>query len=127
MMYCSVSLHSIGGTIFTNQLRMNLVRFAPGLPADLAKALEQSVTTIKSIDPPFRAGVLNAYVRSVDRTFLLGVPAGVLASLSAMYVFRIFGRGLSNLTSLYNRMVRNISVKEALNSQPKATAVSQNL
>ena len=31
--------------------------------------------------------MLEAYVKSVDRTFLMGVPAGALASISATYDF----------------------------------------
>lgn len=79
-----LSPRRLGGTIFANRLRANLGIYSPGLPAELEKALEQSVATIASIDPALRGGIVKAYVRSVDVTFLIGVPAGVLAGLSAM-------------------------------------------
>ena len=60
--------------------------------------------------------MLKAYVKSVDRTFLIGVPTGALASISATYDFdalcvTCFLGGLLIFFHVY-RMIRNLSVKE---------------
>ncbi|GBE78995.1 Efflux pump roqT [Sparassis crispa] len=80
---------SISGTIFTNLLRTNLRVYAPQLPAALVVAVEQSVTAIAEVAPDMRAAVLHAYTFSISRVFLIGVPAGALASLSGMLVRNI--------------------------------------
>ncbi|GBE78990.1 Efflux pump roqT [Sparassis crispa] len=77
---------SISGMIFTNLLRTNLHVYAPQLPAMLAMAVEQSVTAITEVAPDMREAVLHAYTLNISRVFLIGVPAGALASLSGMLV-----------------------------------------
>ena len=115
--YAHWHIPSIGGTIFTNQLRTNLAIYAPGLPPALTTALEQSVSTLSSLDPSLRVPVLKAYVKSVDRTFLIGVPTGALASISATYDFDalcvtcFLGELMIFFFHEY-RMIRNLSVKE---------------
>lgn len=74
---------SISGTIFTNLLRTNLRAYAPTLSPALAAAVEASVTAIGEVSAEggLREAVLVAYTRAVSRVFLIGVPAGALASL----------------------------------------------
>lgn len=75
---------SIAGSIFNNRLRHNL-EFVD-LPVVLKLAVEQSVTVIAALPVDTRALVTAVYVKSLDPVFLLGVPAGILASLSALWV-----------------------------------------
>ncbi|EIN09916.1 transporter [Punctularia strigosozonata HHB-11173 SS5] len=74
---------AIAGTVFDNQLRANI---PSTLPAELAKQISQSVSVIKTLDPADRAIVIEAYTKSLRPVFMIGVPAGALASLCALIV-----------------------------------------
>ncbi|KDQ59779.1 hypothetical protein JAAARDRAFT_33346 [Jaapia argillacea MUCL 33604] len=84
---------AIGGTIFSNQLEKNLHVYAPDLPANLATAVEQSVNAISLVEASMRPLVLRAYTESINRVFLLGIPAAALASLSGFLVRNISLKG----------------------------------
>jgi hypothetical protein len=47
-----------------------------------------SVTAIFDLPKELQAGVIEAYSYSLNRVFLMGVPASALASLSGLYVLR---------------------------------------
>lgn len=74
----------MAGSIFANELRQNLVKYAPDLPVEAKDAILQSVTVIKLLAPSLQSQVIEAYARSLDVVFLVGVPAGVLTSLAAL-------------------------------------------
>jgi hypothetical protein len=72
---------AIAGTVFNNQLHSNL---PSTLPADVAAQVVASVTVIKTLAEPVRGIVIAAYVQSLRPVFVIAVPAGALASLSAL-------------------------------------------
>jgi hypothetical protein len=72
---------AIAGTIFSNQLNSNL---PDALPADVKKAVAQSVTIIFTLPDDLKGPVIDAYAKSLKPVFILGVPAGALAAFSAM-------------------------------------------
>ena len=75
---------AIAGSIFSNSLAKYIPQYAPGIPPEFTTLVRQSVTVIFQLPPEVQPGVIKAYVKSVDDVFLLGVPAGALASLSAL-------------------------------------------
>jgi hypothetical protein len=81
--YCNNVWFRIAGTIFDNQLRHNLPR---NLPPGVADAVVASVTAIKTLPPDVKAVVIDAYAKSLQPVFILGVPAGIMASLCALWV-----------------------------------------
>ncbi|EIN10640.1 hypothetical protein PUNSTDRAFT_132726 [Punctularia strigosozonata HHB-11173 SS5] len=89
-------LGRIAGTVFDNQLRHNLPKT---LPDGVANAVVASVTAIKSLSPEVKAVVIEAYAKSLQPVFILGVPAGILALLSAILVpnYNIMEHGGSTL------------------------------
>ncbi|KZW04065.1 ABC transporter [Exidia glandulosa HHB12029] len=74
---------AIAGTVFANGLKANL---PSTLPPEVALAVRRSVSVIFTLPEDVRAEVVHAYIKSIDQVFLVGVPAGVLASLSAFLV-----------------------------------------
>ncbi|KZS97593.1 ABC transporter [Sistotremastrum niveocremeum HHB9708] len=77
---------SIGSTLFGNQLVANLPKYTNGLTPDQIFAVRSSVTAIFTLPEELQQGVTAAYVASLDRVFILGVPAGALAALSALLI-----------------------------------------
>jgi MFS family permease len=75
---------AIAGSIFNNRLRDNFEVI--DLPVVLKLAVEQSVTVIAALPIETRNLVTAVYVKSLDPVFLLGVPAGILSSLSALAI-----------------------------------------
>jgi EmrB/QacA subfamily drug resistance transporter len=76
---------AIAGTIFANQLQTQLTYFAPGLSSDVALAVRQSVTVIFTLPPEMQEPVIKAYSRALGYVFILGIPCGAFASLSALF------------------------------------------
>ncbi|KAF8597187.1 MFS general substrate transporter [Ceratobasidium sp. AG-I] len=74
---------SIAGTIFSNELARNLLRYAPNVPTEV---LRNSVAAIKSLPQDQREGVVIAYSKSIDSVYLLGVPAGALSILAVLFI-----------------------------------------
>jgi len=74
---------AIAGTIFSNQLRSSL---PDDLPADIRAAVVASVTIIQTLPDEIKRPVIDAYAKSLQPVFILGVPAGVCATLSALLV-----------------------------------------
>jgi len=77
---------AIAGAIFSNGLSTYIPQFAPDLAPDVAAQLHESVTVLKTLDPKQRAEAVHAYVKAIDRVFLLGVPGGLLGTLSALLI-----------------------------------------
>ncbi|KAG8810908.1 hypothetical protein FRC17_002709 [Serendipita sp. 399] len=80
---------AIAGTVFNNQLSKELgfyVARGDILPM-IADAVKRSVTAIFMIqDPDKKQLVIHSYVRALDYTFLLSVPACVLTSVAVSLV-----------------------------------------
>jgi hypothetical protein len=72
---------AIAGALFSNQLRNNL---PPGLDPAIAEAVVKSVTVIKTLPSEIQQSIIDAYVMSLHPVFIIGVPAGGLASLSSL-------------------------------------------
>jgi hypothetical protein len=76
----------IAGTIFRNKLKEYLAAYVNEIPTDSLTAVQQSVDAIFTLPPAIQDLVISAYIRSLNHVFLLGIPAGILASISAAYV-----------------------------------------
>ncbi|KAF8315117.1 ABC transporter [Clavulina sp. PMI_390] len=79
---------AIAGTIFANQLVVELHKYASGLDPTVADKVRQSVTYIFTLPVEEQAPVIQAYSRSVGFVFLMVIPAGILASLCGLLVRR---------------------------------------
>lgn len=75
---------AIAGSVFANGLN----EFLPvDLPADIRQHVRDSVAAIHTIpDAAQRAIVIHSYIKAIQRVFLIGIPVGVLGSLSALLV-----------------------------------------
>jgi len=76
---------SIAGTLFANQLTKELVIYAPDLAPDVAQAIKESVTVVLTLPADQQAAVIQAYAKALDFVYIIGVPAAILASLSALF------------------------------------------
>jgi len=77
---------TVGAAVFGNQLATNIVKYAPGLSPDQVSQVRSSVTAIFQLPQELQEQAIEAYSASLDRVFLIGVPAGAFASLSGMFV-----------------------------------------
>ncbi|KAH7917130.1 hypothetical protein BV22DRAFT_1124080 [Leucogyrophana mollusca] len=77
---------SMAGSTFANELRRNLDIYAPSLPSTLKSAILESVTAIQALPSSDRVEVIDAYAKSLDPVFVIGVPAAILASLAAFII-----------------------------------------
>ncbi|KZT41235.1 ABC transporter [Sistotremastrum suecicum HHB10207 ss-3] len=75
---------SVAGALFENQLARYLHLLVPDLSPETAAALHQSVSVIFTLPDEVRRATIEAYVQSLDKVFLIGVPVGFLASVSGM-------------------------------------------
>lgn len=75
---------AIAGSVLANQLGKYLFLYAPDLPPAIAIAVRQSVSVIFTLPAEQQEPVIRAYLKALNSVFLIGVPAGVLASLSAL-------------------------------------------
>lgn len=73
----------IGSALFTNKLGQYLKELAPDAPFELVL---QSITAVWTLPVDQRTEVIHAYVLSLRYIFILGVPAGGLASISALLI-----------------------------------------
>jgi len=76
---------AIAGSVLANQLGKYLFLYAPDLPPSIAVAVRQSVAVIFTLPADQQGPVIRAYLKALNSVFLIGVPAGVLASLSALF------------------------------------------
>jgi len=73
--------------IFSSELTKFLLKYAPNAPANIVK---ESPTTIYTALPAnLIPGVVQAYTQSLRIVFLVGVPVGGLALLSAVFIKNI--------------------------------------
>jgi len=74
---------AIAGTVFAN----GLSKFLPAdLAPDVRHAVRESVSAIFLLPVDQRAAVVDSYIKAIDQVFLIGVPAGVLGSLSSLLI-----------------------------------------
>ncbi|CAE7095866.1 unnamed protein product [Rhizoctonia solani] len=76
---------AIAGAILANQMVKYLAIYAPDLPHEVATAVRQSVSLIFTLPVEQQEPVIRAYLKALNSVFLIGVPTGVLASLSALF------------------------------------------
>jgi len=74
---------AIAGTLFSNQIRSNL---PPNLDPAVAKAVVGSVTVIHTLPAAIKSAVIDSYVKSLRPVFIIAVPGGAFASLSAFLI-----------------------------------------
>jgi len=77
---------AIAGTIFGNRLSTSIAKYAPDLPQATIVAVKQSVSVIYTLEGADQAGVIKAYSEALGYVFIIGIPAGILASLSALLI-----------------------------------------
>ncbi|EIW76335.1 MFS general substrate transporter [Coniophora puteana RWD-64-598 SS2] len=75
---------AIAGAVFLNQLTSNLHQYAPELPSSVAVSVQQSITYIFTLPASEQGAVVQAYVRTLDQVFLVGVPIGAISSLVSL-------------------------------------------
>ncbi|KAF8484186.1 major facilitator superfamily domain-containing protein [Gautieria morchelliformis] len=73
----------MGSALFINKLAQNLKTFAPDAPAEVLRSVD-AVWALPAND--LRANIIHAYVLSLRWIFIIGVPAGGLATLSALFM-----------------------------------------
>ncbi|KAK0609908.1 major facilitator superfamily-domain-containing protein [Bombardia bombarda] len=73
---------AVAGTIFNNSLRELLLEYVPGIdPAALAKAGASGIRDV--VSPEDLPAALDAYAKSISRTFYLGLASGILIIATA--------------------------------------------
>jgi len=77
---------TVGAAVFSNQLQTSLVQFAPSLSSEQYADVRSSVTFIGTLPDGLRQQVIEAYSYSLNRVFLMGLPASALASASALLI-----------------------------------------
>ncbi|KAG8681399.1 hypothetical protein FRC09_017517, partial [Ceratobasidium sp. 395] len=77
---------AIAGSVLANQLGKYLFLYAPELPSGIATAVRQNVSVIFTLPQDQQEPVIRAYLKALNSVFLIGVPTGVLASLSGLLV-----------------------------------------
>lgn len=60
---------AISGTIFSNKLRTNLLRFAPDLPSELASQVVESVDAIHEVPAQWMQPVLHSYANALGEYY----------------------------------------------------------
>ena len=79
--------YRIAGMIFANSLVTQLHHFDPHLDPSIADHVRHSVTYIFTLPKDQQIPVIEAYSKAIGYIFLLPIPCGILASLSAMWVY----------------------------------------
>ncbi|KZO92741.1 ABC transporter [Calocera viscosa TUFC12733] len=77
---------SIAGTIFANQLGKELAIYAPNIDPSVAQLLKESVTVVLTLPADQQGPIIEAYTKALDYVYIIGVPAGVMATLSALLI-----------------------------------------
>jgi len=77
---------TVGAAVFGNQLAVNLVKYAPDLSPDQVVQVRSSVTAIFQLPANLQAQAIQAYSSSLDRVFLIGVPAGAFAAVCGLFI-----------------------------------------
>ncbi|EIW76480.1 MFS general substrate transporter [Coniophora puteana RWD-64-598 SS2] len=90
---------AIAGSVFLNQLKVNLHQYAPSLPPSVAVSVQQSISNIFTLPANEQAAVVQAYVKTLDQVFLIGVPIGAISSvisLTCIHNYNLKTRGSSS-------------------------------
>jgi EmrB/QacA subfamily drug resistance transporter len=78
---------AIAGTVFNNQLVKTLAKYAGDLlTPEMISAVKQSVTVIFQLPAEYQAPVVHSYVKALDYTFILTVPASAFATFAALFI-----------------------------------------
>jgi len=93
---------AVAGAIFGNRLSSGISKYAPNLDPAVSTAVRQSVHVIYTLEGDDRAHVIKAYSEALGYVFIIGIPAGILASVSGT-------------------LIRNFNLKK-MNIQPGAAA-----
>jgi uncharacterized membrane protein len=65
---------------------MELATYAGSIPSDVIQGVKESVTIIFTLPSALQIPVIHAYVRALDYTFILSVPACICATLVSFLV-----------------------------------------
>ncbi|KAF8997631.1 ABC transporter [Cyathus striatus] len=76
------------GAVFTSELKSSLRLFASSISAEVIQNALSSVSAVAHLSPDDKILVLKAYIRAVDRVFLIGVPSSALAGIAALLIGR---------------------------------------
>jgi hypothetical protein len=75
---------AIAGTVLANELSKYLAIYAPELLADILLAVRRNVSVIFTLPTDQQEAAVHAYTQALNNVFLIGVPAGALASFLAL-------------------------------------------
>ncbi|KAF8987151.1 ABC transporter [Cyathus striatus] len=76
------------GAVLTSELKSSLRLFASSLSAEVIQEALSSVSAVAHLTPEDKLLVLKAYIRAVDRVFLIGIPSSALAGIAALLIGR---------------------------------------
>ncbi|KAG6860732.1 hypothetical protein C0995_008088 [Termitomyces sp. Mi166 len=79
---------AIAGSIFSSQLRVQLIHYAPELSQQAVITVLSSVEAIFSLPSDQITSAKQAYTAAIDRVMIAGVPFTALASASAILIAR---------------------------------------
>jgi len=80
----------ICGAVFANELSAGLKLSAPDAPFDLVR---HSVEAIWTLPEDQRPGVIHAYVKAVDKVFLVAVACGAFGSMGSLFIRNVNIKG----------------------------------
>ena len=76
---------SIAGSVFENMIQVNIHTYAPHVPEGITVAVMNAADAVWTVVPPSdRPAIIDAYVKTLNYVFLIGVPAGGLAFVAAL-------------------------------------------
>lgn len=76
---------STAGSVFENMLQVNIHKYAPDVPQSLIMAAMNAADALwRIVPPPYQAVVLQAYVKTLEDVFLVGIFMGGLGFVVAL-------------------------------------------
>ena len=78
--------NAILGTVFGTKLTSNLAQNVGVIPTAILQIVRQSVSIVFMLPKALQEPIVNAYVAALSYTFIVIVPAAVLASLCALLI-----------------------------------------
>lgn len=114
----------LGGTIglaageaaFSTQLKQNLAKFAPNAPLEIVKQAPTNIYT--SLNPSEIGPVVQAYVKSLDIVYIIGVP---VAGLALVFSFFIKNINIRQAKAEENKAEKEVAVDEEKVNDEKQT------
>lgn len=82
---------AIASSVFGVELSSGLHKYAPTVDFNLVRNSVSAIYTDVPVE--LQAGVIHAYVKALNAVFLIGIPAGAFASLSALLIRNISVKG----------------------------------